>query len=270
MIRTTAEQRAAIRQTLADQDWHENEVIWTFLTAIRLDQGDQAETLRGLCGVHPGIDRRQDVWFEAQPLVPRSADEEGNTHLDLAIGDIEPRGNTGNGIQYRSSERPGWVCFVEAKLFSDISYQTAHDPFRNQLARVIENLLCFQNAGQFPAATYFTLLTPRAMKYHPDARLYGYKFRAYEKDPASVVADIARCEAARRGEALTPGYLYPNLEERLDTLRLHWATYEELLCPWLQAPAGFDLVRRPQDLNGVSERILPELDRLDEIAQDNE
>jgi hypothetical protein len=130
------------------------------------------------------------------------------------------------GIAYGTHEPASWICFVEAKCFSDCSPAVSYDPLRNQLAQVIENALCFQHEGEFPERVFFTLLTPRFFKEHPNSRLYGYKMREYA-DPEKLLADIELSRILVRNDA---GYLYPqNLRERLKVLQLNWGCYEDMI-----------------------------------------
>jgi hypothetical protein len=89
------------------------------------------------------------------------------------------------------------------------------DPLRNQITRIIENLLCFQAGGKHPSRLHFGLLTPRLFRDNPKARLYGYKMQDYE-DPAAILKDIEACELPRR---CTAGYSFPELKPRLHALQ---------------------------------------------------
>jgi hypothetical protein len=209
-----------------------------------------------------------EPWFEAEPIPPRQGkarNTEGNTMVDLAFGHIGQRGKTGSGIEYGPARPNSWVCFVEAKCLSDCSTTVRYDPLRNQLARVIENLLVFQHReGTFPARLIFTLLTPGLFKDNPTARLYGYKFNDYKNDVSKLRADIESCKIPTR---IGPLYGFPKeLKPRLDALTFHWATYEELLEP--QFGAGLDIVSAPEKVVGLKERILAALPQVS-IAADS-
>jgi len=236
MIQTTDEQREKFRKAIAgkplDKFFH-NEGVWNYLVADVISNGGAFEHhVEELCGAEVVGDGLQaispDVWFEAQPLPPRqgvSGKAEGNTVLDLALGCIGRRGDTASGIEYNFNEGQSWVCFAEGKMFSDCSSNTTHDPLRNQLTRVIENLLCFQARGAFPDHLCFVLITPRIFKENPRARQYGYKFDAYSDNPRELLDDINLCSIERRNDG---NWQYPDLEQRLPQLRMSWVTYEDI------------------------------------------
>ena len=123
-----------------------DEQLWTFLAAcgyaIAGSDGVRqlTETLAGTDLHHPN----PRIWLEAMPMSPRK--KEGNTHLDLALGTIRCREGTDGGIELDDVSEP-WICFGEAKLFSDLSHGVTHDPHRNQLARVVGECLLFPAAG---------------------------------------------------------------------------------------------------------------------------
>jgi hypothetical protein len=232
MIRTTDAQMNALVKELEQRNAPRNERLWTFLVASLLDGApDQAALMGRMCGEPVAVPKRLDVWFEAEPIPPRHGTDgksEGNTMLDMAFGHIALRANTRGGIEYGPHQTRSWVCFVEAKCLSDCSTTVTYDPLRNQLTRVIENVLSFQANGQFPDRVFFSLLTPRLFKDHPGARLYGYKMREYE-DHDRLLADIEACCIAKRCQ---PGFVFPDdLKQRLTALRVNWVTYEELLGP---------------------------------------
>jgi len=234
-IRTTRAQLDEIRRSLvADNRWW-NEKVWTYLVADILANSPNSERyVQMLCGGDVVTGRTRDVWFEAQPMGPRKGtrdETESNTTLDLALGDVCVRGNSAAGIAYSKADT-SWTCFVEAKVLSDCSADVTHDPLRNQLTRVIECVLCFQSSACFPDKVFFTLLTPRLFRDNPMSRLYGYKFREYEQDRRRILDDIARSRIPRR---IDLDWKYPDLERRLDALRLSWVTYEEILEPELGA-----------------------------------
>jgi hypothetical protein len=205
-----------------------------------------------LCG-EPLPKDQCSIWFEGEPMPPRRGSggkSEGNTMLDLAFGHIIQRPNTTSGIAYRPYEPGSWVCFVEAKCLSDCSTTVRYDPLRTQLARVIENLLCFQGEGKFLERIFFTLLTPRLFKQHPHARLYGYKMDDY-KDPEKIIADINRCKLPWRA-GFGPEHL--DLRERLAALRLNWACYEDLMEP--ECGTDLNIVGAPELVHGLKETIM--------------
>lgn len=228
-IESTTKQHARIANAVGGKNAPWNESLWTYLVASILTTSPRrAEHLQHLCGDKVSPPERAQAWFETQPMPPRRGHKgfsEKNSKIDLAVGDIERRGSPdGSGIAY--AKRSGsWVCFVEAKLLSDCSTMVTHDPVRNQLARVIESLLCFQDAdGAFPENLYFTLLTPRHLQKHRRSRLYGYKMDEYE-DRAALRREIEACQISKRDEA---GWRYPDLDRRMSALReFNWVAYED-------------------------------------------
>jgi len=174
------------------------------------------------------VDSDLDIWYEAKPIPPRkgrAGRSEGNTRLDLAFGSIRLREDTQSGIEYDPNKKVSWVCFVESKLFSDCSTDTTYCPLRNQIIRVIENLLCFQGNCQFPQKLFFTLLTPRLFEKQRKSRLYGYKMEEYE-NPGSIVNDISLSSIEQRKQA---DWHYPeSLKDRVKRLDINWMTYEEI------------------------------------------
>ncbi len=223
-VRTTDEQRNKLREALVLGNAARNEVVWTYLVADVVRRIGDAAVAKLFGAKLTG----SVLWFEAQPLPPR--DKEGNTCLDLAGGAIRRRPGTASGIELDPESGLKWVGFVEAKVRSDCSIDVAYDPTRNQLVRVIENLLTFQGTDRFPEALHFTLLTPTFFRdrKHRRTRLYGYKFDEYAAEPRRILDDLELSRLDRRAHA---GWRYPaDIEQRLDRLQLHWATYEDVLC----------------------------------------
>lgn len=236
MIRTTDSQKAEIRQAINSNGFYRNEKVWTYLVADILPNSEHINNyLKLFCNddtTRNDFDR--NIWFESEPIPPRkgsSGNAEGNTKIDLAFGAIRIRKNTQSGIEYNYDCARGernWVCFVEAKLFSDCSTKVSYDPLKNQIARVIENLVCFQGNGNFPEKLFFTLLTPRLFKSNPKSRLYGYKMNDYE-DNRNVIEDINLSRIEKRIEERNlMNWSYPDLTDRLKTLKIKWITYEEI------------------------------------------
>jgi len=204
-----------------------DEQLWTFLVAcgyaIAGEQG-VAELTRILTGSDQESPANPKIWFEVSPVPPRK--NEGNTRLDLALGTIAVRQGAEAGVTLDDAASP-WICFCEMKWHADIDVKVAHDVHRNQLARVIENALCFQDAGRYAEKVYVTLVTPAAFRDAPlKSRLYQYKFEEYKADPASLIADLEACVLEKREE---PGWSYPaDLARRVTCLSLRWVTYDEL------------------------------------------
>jgi hypothetical protein len=204
-----------------------DEQVWTFLVgcgyAIAGEKG-----IGVLTKVLTGSEQTPatpKIWFEALPIPPR--EDEGNTHIDLALGTITNRGETKSGIELDNIES-SWVCFCEMKWYADIALDVTHDIYRNQLARVIENALCFQRfERRYAEKVYVTLVTPGRFK-SPCVRsqLYQYKFEEYETKPLTyLLNDLKACNLDERHQ---PDWSYPDLISRIESLSLQWASYDEL------------------------------------------
>ena len=161
---------------------------------------------------------------------------EGNTCIDLALGAISGRKPTKGGIQLVDNMEHPWICFCEMKYDSDISGGTTHDKGRNQLLRVIENALCFQNSLGYVSKVFVTLVTPYAYKYERvKSSLYKYKYEEYKNDHTKIISDLTKCSFIPRAQT---GWRYPtDIDRRIENLSLNWITYEELLID-LPCPEG--------------------------------
>ena len=91
-----------------------DEQLWTWLLAC----GYAAAGLSGLKRLTAALTEGAEsaapghsVWLEVQPPSPRL--NEGNTHLDLALGHIAARESTDAGID--AARDPSWICFCEMK-----------------------------------------------------------------------------------------------------------------------------------------------------------
>lgn len=232
MIHTTPKQRASVLRALNSPERLEKEKVWTYLVARILDTAaDKSPYVKVLCGDSATYSGQPfDLWFEAQPLSPRlgvpADDHESNTRIDLAFGAVAQRGNFGSGIEFDPAWPDSWACFVEAKFFSDSASRTTNDPYRNQLERDIESLLCFQVNGRFPSKLFFTILTPRKFKEKSRARHYGYRIKEYQEKPELLVQDIRDFAPPGRTNY---GQVYPNIADRVGVLTVTWATYEDVL-----------------------------------------
>lgn len=229
MIHTTNNQKAEIRKVIESNKFYRNEKVWNFLIADILSNSmNRNYYIKLFCNNSIKIESKIDIWYEAEPISPRKGkrgNSEGNTKLDLAFGNIKRRGKTDAGIEYNSKEKSSWLCFVEAKLFSDCSTLVSYDPLRNQIIRVIENLLCFQGGREFPQNLFFTLLTPRLFRDNPKSRFYGYKIDEYE-DPKNIIKDIGLSPIPERRQR---NWCYPDhLKDRTKLLKITWITYEEI------------------------------------------
>ncbi len=214
------------RQCEKDQGDYYDEQIWTFLACcgyavVGASAVDKLSVL--LCRQSQSTSFPKSIWFEALPIPPR--ENEGNTHLDLAIGNIARRETTASGIRYDEQDN-GFSCFCECKWYSDISKDVTYDKHRNQLIRVVENALAFQSNGHFPAHVYVSLVTPRIFRDAPvKSRLYQYKYEEYKSDKKKMLLDLGT-RSLREDKA--KGLCAPQVEERVDCLSLNWITYEEL------------------------------------------
>lgn len=223
----------------------DDEQIWTFLMACNyaMEEAGGAKRLAdALTEGQTNVGSVDKIWFEVLPARPRS--DEGNTHIDLAVGNIEERSSDpkkniekhihrvkdkwGSDIQYDGHEN-GFVCFCECKWHSDIDVKVTYDLHRNQLIRVIENALCFQKKNSFhafPNQVHVTLITPNEFKTRrPWSRFYHYKYYEYFDDRQKIIEELNECKLAKR----TNNFNYPeDISERLSKLHLHWVTFEEL------------------------------------------
>jgi len=203
-----------------------DETIWTFLLAITYAGSGQVgmgELIKNLTGSTECSLGSTPVWLEFLPLPPRI--KEGNTNLDLCAGGIKLRSKTSGGIEYDSDS--DFVLFCEMKWYSDISYGVTGDSHRNQLARVIENALCFQEDQKFPEQVFVTLVTPRVFcERMPHSRLYNYKLVEYRSQEAL----LAEFESCRLEKVETTAWKYPSAEinSRVNKLKLNHLSFESL------------------------------------------
>lgn len=204
-----------------------DEQVWTFLVASGYAAaGEQGvamltEAMTDSNQKDPASSR---IWLEVLPVSPRK--KEGETHVDLALGTIAIRAGTESGIELHDAESP-WVCFCEAKWYSDISTGVSYDIHRNQLARVVENAVCFQRAGAYLEHAYVTLLTPEVFRRASlKSRLYQYLFKEYNEDRVRLTGDLAACALEKTEQ---PDWTYPSdVAKRAATLSLQWCSYDEL------------------------------------------
>jgi hypothetical protein len=201
------------------------EEIWTFLIGCAYAMGGEAgvATLTGvLTGAQQLGPYQPCIWFEAMPTEPRV--KEGKTHVDLAVGSIHGRTATNSGIELEL-RGPSWVCFAEAKWKTDIQSGVTYDPQRNQLARVIENALCFQKLKCYANTVYVSVIAPEAFVW--DHSLAKRKFDEYA-DRKNLVRDLVECRLATHNAS---DWRYPDdISCRVQTaLQLTWVTHEKLL-----------------------------------------
>jgi hypothetical protein len=86
-------------------------------------------------------------------------------------------------------------------------------------------ILAFGFPSRLPASVHVVLLTPKVFEDHPRTRFYGCKFQEYcpngTVNQDAILADLKRL-------SLTVAHKC-DMEERLASLRLHWATYEDVI-----------------------------------------
>jgi len=245
---TTQAQKNEVQREIIGNKIKGNEKIWSYLIAdILTHSAFKSEYINLFCGGE-STSSDLDIWYEAEPIPPRIG--EGNTKLDLAFGSIRLREGTQLGIEYDGKAKDSLVCFVEAKFSSDCSTTVSNDPLRNQIIRVIENLLCFQAQNEFPSKLHFTLLTPRVFQQNPKSRLYGYKMEEY-KTALGILEDIQNSRLVTRDRN---GWVYPdNIRERAKMLKLNWVSYEDILEKEFNI-VNLDVTRdKWEAINGVSE-----------------
>jgi len=220
LISTIRSQEKVQNPTFADEQ------IWTFLMACGYALSGEAglrELSKILTGSDVPLPPKPKIWLEALPLPPRR--KEGNTNVDMAIGTISQRDNTKSGIRLENTGNT-WICFCEMKFNSDIAQKTTHEANRNQLLRVIENALCFQNAGQYSDKIYVTLVTPE--KYHDRNTIKSYReqFENYQIHPDKLKHELLTSMGLERKQN---DWNYPeDISGLVDRFRMKWVSYEEL------------------------------------------
>ena len=207
----------------------EDEQLWTFLAACGYAIAG-VQGIKKLTKILTGSDLPQPdcakIWMEVTPFPPRKG--EPNTYLDLALGTIQKREQKKSGIGLGDqSSSCSWICFCEMKWYGDISIRTKRDVHRNQLARVIENALYFNDSEPYPCErypdhVYVALVTPKAFKNNDvNSRLYQYKFKEYKADRTCLSKDLEACVQDKREYSA-------NMADRVDRLKLCWPTYDEI------------------------------------------
>ena len=201
----------------------EDEQVWTFLAAC--GYAIDCKGVEKLTKILTDSDLPQPdsakIWMEVLPFPPRK--REGNTNLDLALGTIKCREGTTGGIKL-GDQSPSWICFCEMKWYSDISTSVKYDIHRNQLARVIENALYFNDGDRLSDCVYVALVTPKAFKNtNVKSRLYQYKFEEYEADRGHLVKDLEACVLEEKSE-----HTIGNEADRVKRLIFRWPTYDEI------------------------------------------
>ncbi len=221
-----------------------DEAVWTFLCAYGYAIENCGDVLaRLLCENRVPVSSG-DLWLESEPFPPR--ENEGNTMVDLAAGNLRPRLPTKSGVEFDPAHAgpESWAVLVECKWLSDMSAYTKYDPLRGQLLRVIENALALQGGDRRPQSSHFTLLTPRVFKEHPRARGYGLLFNAYSETPALIANDLSVHRHPVR--SMPPDWKYPDLSERISALRLHWVDFESVIASMPSSEFKAELIRVAQ------------------------
>lgn len=227
-----------------DPKYIHDENIWTTLITLPyLSPQPRFDLLwQALCPGSTGTATASQVWLEALPYPPRQ--KEGNTNLDLALGGIrarelggsETRSKKGNGIEFDGSIDS--VCFAEMKWFSDASKSVTHCKKRNQILRVIENLITFQDAeGNLPVDLHFTLVAPETFisEERPYSRYFNYILEDYQ-ERSNLLKSLETCEKDLPKRDSSKVWRYPaDWKETLlgtsggRTLHIHKVSYESLL-----------------------------------------
>jgi hypothetical protein len=214
------------RQEISKSPNFKDEQIWTFLIACGYALSGEAglhELTKILTGSDLPLPPKPKVWLEALPLPPRQ--KEGNTNVDLALGTISIRRRTKSGIELEK-DKVTWVCFCEMKFNSDIARKITHDNNRNQLLRVIENALCFQNLGKYAEKIYVSLVTPEIFRSKKGLQQYREQFEKYRNNAGSIEEELDYSCLQKREQSK---WHYPeDISERINKLHLNWVSYEEL------------------------------------------
>jgi hypothetical protein len=202
------------------------EGTWTFLLSCSYAMVGQ-KGIEKLTTILTGAVQPQPtspkIWLEGFGIEPRSG--EGQTRVDLALGAVQREGSTDSGIEF-DNRKASWICFCEMKWNSDISAGVKNDAKRNQLARDIENALCFQNHGTYPELVYFTVVAPTSFARRRPLLLP--KFAEYNGNRDSLIKDLSECILEKNRRA---NWRYPNdIENRVrNALRLRWVEFAELI-----------------------------------------
>lgn len=241
------------RQERKPSDDFADEQIWTFLVGCgyAIAGKDGVATLtKALTGSNYKAPTNPRIWFEVLPIPPRKG--EGETHLDLALGTIARRNGTESGIELENV-KSSWICFCEMKWYSDISYNVSYDQHRNQLVRVVENALCFQNKGKFAEKTHVVLVTPKVFQQaSTKSRLYQYKYSEYYSDASKIRGDLDVCQLDKNDRV---DWNYPSdIQDGISKLSLGWISYEALFESMPISGISDELKRFVAENNRSSER----------------
>lgn len=217
-----------------------NEIVWTYLTGeIAKDNSEIYKMIATF-----DASENHSIYFEGQPKSPYIRIE-GNSYIDMALGALKRREKTQSGLAY-SKGNGNEVCFVEAKYLSDLSTKTEHSPIRNQMERVIENLLVLEDTCDYPENVVFTLLTPRVFKKEFGSRIYSYKYREYEEKLGKDNDYLAKkiefkidYDNKRFEHSKTDRYIL----DRLNALKINWVTFEDIFEMYSKDLFGIDITK---------------------------
>lgn len=210
------------RQECCPCDDFYDEQIWTFIVACGFAIAKE-EGLKTLCKLLTEDEnlKTDKIWIEVLPKSTRK--NEGQTHLDLAIGNIKLRTGTKSGIELMQNKN-SWIAFCEMKWYSDISTNVTYDKYRNQLARVIENAILFNDNNCYPTKVYVNLISPDIFKQSGNkSRLYSYKFEEYVKSSKVIENDLKNCMLDFSNQNMKS-----QIYNRISVLELKWTTFDEL------------------------------------------
>ena len=202
------------------------EKLWTFLVACGYAMAGYSGIER-LTTILTGKDQPQPtsprVWLEGMAVQPRI--REGATHVDLALGSVRRRGASNSGIEFNNAH-VSWICFCEMKWNTDISSSVTYDTKRNQLARDIENALCFQRNGSYPVSVYFAVVAPSFFESrYPVLR---ERFAEYNSDRSCLVTDLNECSLQKNSRVDWRCPVDMDARAR-NALVLRWVDFSELI-----------------------------------------
>lgn len=201
-----------------------SEVVWTYLVA-RKYQNNLSELTNILCGFDEKLPPNAKIWLEAYLDPTRNWKEEiisWRSRADLAIGCLEMV--QGKDAQIRANG--DWICIAESKWFDDIHKNSKFSEIY-QFSQLIEHaLLLHDQKGNFPDRVYVTLITPKYFKNQIgkfSRRIYWDKFQSYKSDRKNLEKDLNLCPLSFLK------YDISTLIDRIDSLKINWVTFEELL-----------------------------------------
>lgn len=238
----TFDKKAIVKESIENfnKKIFKNEIVWTYIV------GSLAKQNKEIYKLLSGFDYKNShsIFFESQPRTPY-VKIEGNSHIDMALGALSTIEET-SSLKYLSSYG-NHVCFVEAKYLSDMNVKTTHSAIRNQMDRVIENLLCLKDEGDFPEELVFTLLTPRIFKESYGSRIYYYKFYEYKNllgNENKKLADKIELSKENKRYKYTKEPVF--IKKRIDHLNLNWVTFEEIFELVIPEIKGLDITKEKE------------------------